>query len=100
EALFLGQPSAAAPDAGRGVIAGPGCGIAQHAPRRVEELLRPRDCGENRRWRARNELRPQQARFGLILALNLRRGGAWHRVEQVIPGDHRLHGPLRSWPEI
>src|SRR6516165_6712661 len=92
EALLRGQPSAAAPDADDCVIPGPGYRIAQHAPRLVEELLRPRDRGDHRRRRARDKLWPQHARLGVVFILNLLSGGARHYVENVIPGDHRLHG--------
>src|SRR6516165_1362075 len=92
EALLRGQPSAAAPDADDCVIPGPGYRITQHAPRLVEELLRPRDRGDHRRRRARDKLWPQHARLGVVFILNLLSGGARHYVENVIPGDHRLHG--------
>src|SRR6516165_9754745 len=91
-----GQPSAAAPDADDCVISGPGYRIAQHAPRLVEELLRPRDRGDHRRRRARDKLWPQHARLGVVFILNLLSGGARHYVENVIPGDHRLHAPPGS----
>src|SRR5262249_4474157 len=88
----LAQTSARTPEADRLVVALPALRIAEHPPRRVEDVLRPRDRLEHIRRGARDQFRPQQGRLILVLPLDLARLGVRHRAEDVVPGDAGLHG--------
>jgi hypothetical protein len=87
ETLGRCQAPAVAPDADRHVVAGAISGISQHPRGGAENFARPCRGGDNRRRRARDEFRPQQACLGVVLVPDLLRRGTGQHSENVIPGD-------------
>jgi len=91
-APWLTQVPAGAPEAYRLVVALPAHRIAEHLPRLLQQALRQGDPLDHVRRGTRDQLRPQQARLGVVLTPDLRRLGAGQHAKDVIPGDPGLHG--------